>query len=134
LDNTFDAVVGTRFMYMMTIEEKKQIISEVRRVLKPGGVVVLHFNNGFWGLKKELFNLLHGKKVKISQRYLWPGQVKSLFKNMCVERIVGIKLFKLNLISKLLGKRFAFFLNRFVHLPYIGFLSSSYLLVKAIKK
>lgn len=131
-DDTFDAVTGTRFMYMMSKEEKKKIIAELRRVLKPGGVLALQFNGGPWGLKHEFLNVLRGGKFRVSERYLWPGQAQRLFEGMRVERVVGSKFFRLGLVLRLFGRRVAHFCNRLVRTPGLSYLSA-YLVVKAVK-
>jgi SAM-dependent methyltransferase len=131
-NETFDAVVGTRFMYMMSPAEKTQIISEARRVLKPGGIVVFQFNSGFWGVKHEFLNLVHGKKPRLRNRYLWPGGVSRLFPGFRVDKVVGIKLPRLGLISRITGKPAAFTLNRMMRWPGFRHLTS-YVLVQATK-
>jgi SAM-dependent methyltransferase len=131
-DETFDAVVGTRFMYMMTWDEKRRIIAEAGRVLKPGGVLVLQFGGWAWGLKEELVRVLRGKKLRKAHYYLWPGQAKRLFEPMRVERIVGVKLPQLGLLSKLVGAGAAKAVNGVARWPGVGFMTS-YLLVVAKK-
>ncbi len=42
-DNSFDAVYATRFMHQFSHEEKVRIGSEITRVLRPGGLVLLEF-------------------------------------------------------------------------------------------
>lgn len=132
LDEMFDAVVGTRFMYMMSSPEKKQIIAEARRVLKPRGTLVLQFNCGFWGIKQELFKLFVGRRPRLKDRYLWPFQAAGLFEGFRVECVVGTKLFRLGLLSRCIGRRAALRLNRILRCPGLSYLSA-YALVKATK-
>lgn len=129
-DHRFDAVVGTRFMYMMNAEEKRAIIRECARVVKPGGKVVLHFNVGFWGLKQELLNLVRGRGFRLGDRYFWPGDARKLFEGFQVEAVVGIKLFRLGLMSRVLGRAVALRMNRLLRWPGLRYLSA-YLLVVA---
>jgi len=131
-NETFDAITGTRFMYMIPKKDKKLLIAELRRVLKPGGVLALQFNGGFWGLKQEILGILQGKKPRIWGRYLWPGQAKRLFEGMRVERVVGTKFPRLALLSKFIGRVGALFFNRLVRMPGVGYITS-YLVVKAVK-
>lgn len=131
-DDSFDAVTGTRFMYMMTPREKRQIVSEMTRVLKPGGVLALQFNCGFWGVKHELANLLKRRPARLRSRYLWPGQIHQLMAPLHVEKLVGVKLPWVAKVSKLTGSRMALGINRVVRLPGFRF-ASAYLVVKAVK-
>lgn len=132
-DGTFDSIIGTRFMYMIFKEDRKKLIRELRRVLKPGGVLALQFNGGLHGLKNEILGMLRGKKPRLSGRYLWPGQARYIFEGMQVEHVIGIKLPRLALASKIIGKPAALFFNRLVRAPGLGYLTP-YLLVKAVKR
>ena len=133
-DQTFNAVVGTRFMYMMSRHDKLRLLQEIHRVLKPQGKVVLQFNCGFWGLKHELINLFRGRKFRVRDRYLWPGQASGLFaaEGFKVKKVVGIKLPRLALLSKLIGQRSARSMNRVMTVPGFKFMTA-YLLVQAQK-
>lgn len=90
-ENFFDAVIGTRFMYMMDDAEKQRLIAELRRVLKPQGTLVLQFNSCLWGLKHEILNFFAKRGFRLRQRYLWPGQARRLFQGFQVETVTGIK-------------------------------------------
>lgn len=125
---TFDAVVGTRFMYMMPWQEKRQIIEECRRVLKPRGILALQFNNGFWGIKEELIRRVLWQPRPVRDRYLWPTQAARLFEGFQVDAITGIKLFWLGKLSYLIGKSNAIRLNYLLRLPFFRWFSA-YLLV-----
>lgn len=131
-DEAFDAVVGTRFMYMMSWQEKRLIIQECWRVLKPGGRVALQFNAGFWGIKEELVRLLLIKPRPIRHRYLWPFQANRLFQEFRVLRVTGIKLFWLGKISRLIGQQNALRINSLLSYPGLRWLSG-YVLVVAEK-
>lgn len=132
-DNRFDAVVGTRFMYMMDAEEKRRIVSEACRVVRPGGIIVLHFNVGFWGLKHELVNLFHGRRPRLNNRYLWPGQAKRLFEGLQIEHMAGIKFPRLAMLGRVIGRKLTIKLNRATRRPGFRFLCG-YMLVAARKE
>ena len=132
-DNQFDGVVGTRFMYMVKGEDKRTVVSEFARVVRPGGKIALHFNNGLWGTKNELAEIFFGRKPRFRDRYLWPGQVSHLFKGLHVDAVVGIKFFRLSLISRLIGKKNAMRFNRVLRVPGLAYLSA-YVLVLATKE
>ena len=103
-DESFDAVVGTRFMYMMDPSEKGRVIRECRRVVRPGGVVVLQFNGAMHGIKKELVNLFCGRGFRLRSRYLWPGMARGLFRGMRIRAISGVKLPRLALAGRIIGR------------------------------
>lgn len=128
-DNSFDAVTGTRFMYMMRRAEKELIIAELKRVLKPGGTLVLQFRGGFWGLKDELLQCFRGRTPKLGYRYLWPGQAKSLFDGFQIVSVSGVKIPRLAAASRILGQTAAARLNQVVRLPLLSYLSADVLVV-----
>jgi len=54
-DNTFDAVVCTRFIHQYTDRVKKQLVAEFKRVLKPEGIAIIEFYSiGPWILRYPL--------------------------------------------------------------------------------
>jgi len=131
-NNYFDAVVGTRFMYMLNPVEKRAVILEAQRVVRPGGRIVLQFNNGFWGMKEELLLWLRGKFRPVRDRYLWPGQATRLFQGLNLVAIHGVALFRLGLVSRMVGERTARRINSVVRYPISRWCSSN-LLVAAEK-
>lgn len=131
---SFDGVTGVRFMYMMSRAEKRTIIEELQRVLKPSGILALQFNGWLWGLKHEALNALTGKNpFRLQDRYLWPGQAAGLFESMHVDGVTGIKLPWLGKFAKLCGNRTALGINQCVRWPCFRYLSA-YLVVKAVKR
>ena len=132
-DGQFDGVVGTRFMYMVSGEDKRKVVSEFARVVRPGGKIALHFNNGLWGTKNELAEIFFGRKPRFRDRYLWPGQVKHLFQGLHVDGVVGVKFFRLALLSCVVGKKNALAFNRMLRVPGFAYLSG-YVLVLATKE
>jgi len=131
-NDEFDAVVGTRFMYMMDQEEKRRIIQEAARVVRPGGAVVLHFNGFLFGLRHEFGNLVRGRMCRMRDRYLWPGTVGRMFQGLRVERVVGVKLPNLAILERAIGSKTALQVNRLARVPFIRFLCQ-YILVVARK-
>jgi len=49
-DSTFDCVVSFNFIHMFGIEPQQQLINEMSRVLKPGGNMIIEFDNYYKGL------------------------------------------------------------------------------------
>jgi ubiquinone/menaquinone biosynthesis C-methylase UbiE len=131
-DNSFDAVIGTRFMYLMDREQKRVVISELQRVAKPGAPVVLQFNGCLSGIKHEILESLRGRKFRLRQRYLWPGQASRFFAGLRVTHVVGIALPFVSVLVRVLGERLALRLNRIVRIPPFSYLSYG-MLVRAEK-
>lgn len=61
-DNSFDAIVSTRFIHQYTDDLKRQLISEMRRCLKPGGIVIVEFYSFFPWLVRYVFARSENKK------------------------------------------------------------------------
>jgi len=133
-DNTFDAVTGTRFMYMMSPEDKRQIIQDVHRVLKPGGRTAIQFNCGLWGIKQEFLNLCKGRKFRLRYRYLWPGQAKTLFDGFEINGLVGAKIPRLALLSRLTGRKAALAANRLLRFFPFRHLSAYAIVIATCRK
>jgi len=133
-DNTFDGVTGTRFMYMMSPDEKQQIIQEVHRVLKPGGRAAIHFNCGLWGIKQELLNLGKGRQFRLRSRYLWPGQTAGLFEGFQVDGLIGVKIPRLALLSRLTGRKAALVVNRLLRFFPFRHLSAYAIVIATCRK
>jgi len=49
-DNTFDCVISLNFVHMFGIEPQRVLIAEMSRVLKPGGTLIVEFDNYYKGL------------------------------------------------------------------------------------
>lgn len=131
---SFDAVIGTRFMYMMTQEEKGVIVGQIRKVLKPGGVAAIQFNGCLWGLKTEILRLLTGQKFRpLKSYYLWPGQIDSIFSGFEVTQVYGVKLPLLYFFEKVVGKTIARAFNKICHVFPFNY-CCSYIVVRAVKR
>lgn len=46
-DHSFDIVTSSRFLHLFDIEDQKKLISEMSRVVKPGGVLIIDFYNKY---------------------------------------------------------------------------------------
>ena len=62
-DSSFDAVVSFRFLHLFDEDDKQKIIDEAHRVVKPGGKVLLEFNNDAMNGRSLLgvYNWIRGK-------------------------------------------------------------------------
>jgi SAM-dependent methyltransferase len=50
-DNSFDIVTSARFLHLFSLKEQKELIDEMTRVLKPGGMLIIDFYNKYhWAI------------------------------------------------------------------------------------
>jgi len=93
-DNSFDHAISLRFMHLIPLEFQRLFLNEMMRVLKPGGYMIVEFNNPFYG---GLFGFYHSwlnwkqRRQKPPGR-LWPHQVPALFAGFRMVGRVGIRL------------------------------------------
>jgi len=78
--NTFDFVLSIRFFHLIPAARHMELVEEMIRVVKPGGYLLIEFNNPLYGLFLGAAfglrrRLLHGTKGPVA---LWPQQVRSL--------------------------------------------------------
>jgi ubiquinone/menaquinone biosynthesis C-methylase UbiE len=89
-DNTFDAVISIRTLHLFPTPYLGLFVDEMKRVLKPGGTLLVEFNSPFagggWILARETLRHLRGQK---DRHYLWPQHVQTLFGDMRERRVYG---------------------------------------------
>ena len=49
VDGAFDTVVSLNFLHLFTVDTQRQMVQEMKRVLKPGGRLLLEFDNALHG-------------------------------------------------------------------------------------
>ena len=49
VDNCFDTVVSLNFLHLFSLDAQGQMVREMKRVLKPGGRLILEFDNALHG-------------------------------------------------------------------------------------
>jgi ubiquinone/menaquinone biosynthesis C-methylase UbiE len=76
-DATFDVVTCLNFVHLFPVAEKRAFVSEIGRIVKPGGVAVVEFDN-----------VLQGMFLGIARKYLvrdigydWPSDMRSCFRH-----------------------------------------------------
>jgi len=48
--NSFDVVITLNFLHLFSLNSQRDMIAEMKRVVKPGGILVLEFDNALHGL------------------------------------------------------------------------------------
>jgi len=80
---TFDAIICIRMLHLFPVTQWGSFVNEMRRVLKPGGLLLVEFDSalaGFgWGMIREVQRNRQGRKHRY---YLWPHQTGPLFAGM----------------------------------------------------
>jgi|SRR5215469_9992794 len=58
----FDVVTSLNFLHLFSLETQTAMIAEMKRVVRPGGIVVLEFDNAIHGLGLGLFKRWTGRE------------------------------------------------------------------------
>jgi ubiquinone/menaquinone biosynthesis C-methylase UbiE len=75
-DGTFDLLISLNFLHLFqTVDEKRAFVTEMGRVVKPGGVVVAEFDNALQGVVLGAARKYLGKDIG----YDWPWQIRQCF-------------------------------------------------------
>jgi ubiquinone/menaquinone biosynthesis C-methylase UbiE len=74
-DATFDVVISLNFVHLFDLPAKQTFVREMARVTRPGGVVIVEFDNALQGLVLGGIRKYFGKDIG----YDWPWQVRASF-------------------------------------------------------
>lgn len=93
-DNSIDVLSSLRFFHLFPVGHWKDILAEMFRVLKPGGVLLVDLRNifrfGAWGMVKEWRDRwFHADQP---HGFLVPSRLRSLFSDWDVTQTVGVGL------------------------------------------
>ncbi|HEY5599415.1 MAG TPA: class I SAM-dependent methyltransferase [Candidatus Manganitrophaceae bacterium] len=119
-DNTFDKIISTRFFHILPFSMQKSVIQELKRILKPGGTLIVEFNSPFAGLFLWA--------VRRDQRVIWPREVKDLFHGLTVVKKRGVMLPGLGKIARVSVKA-ALRIGRLMTFFPFNYLSNQILIV-----
>jgi len=87
-DATFDVVTSLNFLHLFNVKTQRAMIAEMKRVLKPGGLLLVDFANALNGLVLGLFRRWGGKVGE-----LLPGEIRYAIGDDCrIARIYGAPL------------------------------------------
>jgi ubiquinone/menaquinone biosynthesis C-methylase UbiE len=59
-DGTFDVVTALNFLHLFSLATQRAMVAEMKRVVRPGGTVVLEFDNALHGLAVGLYKRWFG--------------------------------------------------------------------------
>ena len=109
----FDAVVTARLFQHVPQDMANQIICELSRVVKPGGVVILQFRSGLYGLFLKFGRYYLTKRTgNIRHKCIFPDQLSTLFKGHRVVGHYGYKFPISGRLAKVIGMRAVLGLER----------------------
>lgn len=129
----FDGGVSLRFFHLLPLTEHKAFIREITRVLKPGSIIIIEFNNRFagfiWSYLAEFYRQeFLGKKPKT---FLYPHQIDQKFVGLSIIEKWGIWLPGTGWILRL-SKNLARFLNRLTRYTPFCYLANQILIVARV--
>ncbi len=84
-DGEFDVVTSLNFLHLFSLETQRRMISEMKRVAKPGGTLVLEFDNALQGLAIGLYKRWSGR-----EQGLFPSEIRRVIGGDCrIVRVCG---------------------------------------------
>ena len=84
-DDEFDVVISLNFLHLFTQATQREMITEMKRVTKPGGTIVLEFDNALHGLVVGLY-----KRWFRNERGSLPWELRYVLGNNCkVVKVYG---------------------------------------------
>ena len=128
-DNHFEIVVCTRFIHQYKDQLKSELIKEMKRIVKPGGLMIVEFYSEFTGLIKYIYESITMPEKFSSQKdredfflhYVGKKKLYNLLQeeaeiipivlpmHSVLTKILGVKGFnKFNIMFKNMGGRFVF--------------------------
>ena len=95
-DSSFDLVVSTRFLHLFPHKEQRKLLREMLRILRPGGYILVDFDNwsSRWimALPYLIYNLVRYRRIAPYSIYNRINPTKRMFEELGVrvQRITGI--------------------------------------------
>lgn len=118
VDSSFDTVVSLNFLHLFSLETQSQMVHEMKRVLRPGGRLILEFDNALHGGIVGPWKRWTGR-----ERGSLPGEIRHVLGNDC--RILRRRGAVYPVVWRLLARwpRVGASLERLGYLPGVGHLS-----------
>lgn len=82
-DASFDVVTALNFLHLFSLETQREMVADMKRVVRPGGSLVLEFDNALQGVWLGLYKRWSGK-----EQVSLPGEIRSVLGEQC--RVVKI--------------------------------------------
>jgi len=90
-DHQFDVVLAVRFLHLFPLEDQRYFLSEMARVVKPDGRIIVELNNALGGvIVRPLLDLIDRFSGRSRGGRLWPFGVAELFRGYHVVARRGI--------------------------------------------
>jgi SAM-dependent methyltransferase len=91
-DGRFDAAIAARLFQHVPQELAHDIVCELSRVVRPGGIVILQFRSGLFGVVLKFLRYYVAKRTgNIRHKCIFPDQVSSLFRDHEIVARYGYK-------------------------------------------
>ena len=83
-DATFDLVISLNFLHLFpSVNDKTVFVSEMGRIVRPGGILIVEFDNALQGLMLGAARKYFGKDIG----YDWPWDIRRCFRNEWFTRV-----------------------------------------------
>lgn len=95
-DNSFSAMVSTRFLHLFPVDEQALLLKEIIRVLKPGATMVIDYDNWthrwLWSIPFLLYNLVRYRRMAPYSIYNKIKPTERMFEQLGVRdvKVLGV--------------------------------------------
>jgi SAM-dependent methyltransferase len=120
-DGQFDAAITARLFQHVPREMAHPIVCELSRVVRPGGVLIVQFRSGFYGLILTFLRYYIVKRTgNVRHKCIFPDQIGTFFSGHDIVARYGYKLPMSGLVSRIFGYRFVSAVERILaHTPAV---------------
>jgi ubiquinone/menaquinone biosynthesis C-methylase UbiE len=131
-DGAFSAVVSSRFLHLFNHTEQEHLLREMLRVLRPGGILIVDFDNftsrWLWAIPYLIYNLIRYHRIAPYAVYNRIGRTESLIQRLGVQSLSSIGVGGTHLVlPALISRNFALRLGRYHRHGYLRHLSEQFI-------